>query len=133
MNEFEAAMGLCMLDEMELVIAQRKRIYEYYEEELNGFVTFQKKNKNTTNNFSYFPIILEDETQLKKVQNALMCEKIFPRRYFYPSLDTLDYIEPKQYAANSRDISKRILALPIFVELEKADQDKIIKILKENL
>lgn len=133
MNEFEAAMGLCMLDEMEFVIEQRKKIFEYYEEELNGLVKFQEKNKDTTNNFSYFPIILEDETRLKKVQNALTYEKIFPRRYFYPSLDTLDYIEPKQYAANSRDISKKILALPIFVELEKADQDKIIKIVKESL
>ena len=38
-------------------------------------------------------------------------------------------IEPKQECKISRDISKRILCLPIYAELEK---DIIIKTIKEN-
>jgi dTDP-4-amino-4,6-dideoxygalactose transaminase len=56
-----------------------------------------------------------------------------PRRYFYPSLDTLTYIEPKQEMLISRDISTRILCLPIYAELEKEIQKKIISIIKESL
>ena len=132
MNEFEAAMGLCMLDEIEIISQKRKNIYEKYEKELDGSVQFQEQNLHTTQNHSYFPIILEDEEQLLKVQKALNEKQIFPRRYFYPSLDTLSYIEPKQYSPISRDISKRILALPMYPELDEDDQIQIVNIIKEN-
>jgi dTDP-4-amino-4,6-dideoxygalactose transaminase len=42
-------------------------------------------------------------------------------------------ILPKQECKISRDISKRILCLPIYAELEKDIQDIVIKAIKENL
>jgi len=133
MNEFEAAMGLCMLDEMEEVSQKRKAVYERYKNELRGIVQFQKQNIHSTQNYSYFPIILKDEAQLLKLQKALNEKEIFPRRYFYPSLDTLSYIEPKQHSPISRDMSNRILALPIYPELEEHDQINIISLIKDSL
>ena len=133
MNEFEAAMGLCMLDEIEYIFERRKKVYEIYENELDGLVKFQEKNKNASLNYSYFPIIFEDENQLLKVKEVLNKENIFPRRYFYPSLDTLSYIEPKQFLPVSRDISRRILCLPMYPELQQHEQVQITKIIKENL
>jgi dTDP-4-amino-4,6-dideoxygalactose transaminase len=133
MNEFEAAMGLCMLDEMENVLEKRKVVYERYEKELSELVQFQKREDNTSNNYSYFPIVLKDETETLKLQHALNHQGISPRRYFYPSLDTLHYIEPKQYCVNSRDISTRIVCLPLYPELSKDDQNKIIAIIKSVL
>lgn len=133
MNEFEAAMGLCVLDDIEEIKAKRKLVTDIYKNELNGLVQFQKQNENATENYSYFPVVFENETQLLKVQKALNEKDIFPRRYFYPSLDTLTYIEPKQKMPISRDISKRILCLPIFAELNKETQEIIIKTLKEHL
>lgn len=133
MNEFEAAMGLCMLDEMEIVNKKRKKLYETYEKEFFGVIQLQKINKNLIQNYSYFPVIFETQEQLFKVQQSLNVRNIFPRRYFYPSLDTLSYIEPKQKCEISRDISKRILCLPIYFELEENEQSKIISIIKENL
>ena len=130
MNEFEAAMGLCVLDEIENIKNSRKEVYETYQKELNGIVQFQEQNKNATENYSYFPIVFKTEEQLLKVQKALNDKQIFPRRYFYPSLDTLEYIEPKQECKISRDISKRILCLPIYAELEKDVQDIIISTIK---
>ena len=133
MNEFEAAMGLCMLDEMEEVSRSRKVIYERYEKELNGLVQFQAQNSQSTQNYGYFPIVLKDEEQTLKLQKALNEKQIFPRRYFFPSLDTLSYIEPKQFMPISREISSRILALPMYPELSEDEQTKIIKIIKENI
>lgn len=130
MNEFEAAMGLCMLDEMEEVFQRRKDIYRSYEKELKGIIQFQEQNSDSTQNYGYFPIVLKDEEQTLKLQKALNEKQIFPRRYFYPSLDTLSYIEPKQYAPISRDISSRILALPIYPELEENEQGLILDIIK---
>ena len=132
MNEFEAAMGLCLLDEIEEINQKRKDIYITYEKELKSFIEFQNQNQYSTSNYSYFPIILKSEEQTLKMQRALNNKGIFPRRYFYPSLDTLNYIEPKQFMSNSRDISSRVLCLPLYPELTEDEQMKIINILKEN-
>jgi len=133
MNEFEAAMGLCMLDEIENIKNSRKEVYETYQKELKDLVQFQEQNENATENYSYFPVVFKSEEQLLKVQKALNDKQISPRRYFYPSLDTLEYIEPKQECKISRDISKKILCLPIYAELEKDIQKTIFKTIKENL
>ena len=133
MNEFEAAMGLCVLDDIEEIKEKRKDILEIYRKELKDLVYFQEQNKNATENYSYFPVVFKTEEQLLKVQKALNEKQIFPRRYFYPSLDTLEYIEPKQECQISRDISTRILCLPIYAELENEIQVQIISTIKESL
>jgi len=133
MNEFEAAMGLCMLDEMEEISQKRKEVYERYKKELEGLVQFQDQNLHSTQNYAYFPIVLKDKEQTLALQEALNKKQIFPRRYFYPSLDTLSYIKPKQYAPVSRDISSRILALPMYPELEEKEQAIIIETIKDSL
>ena len=133
MNEFEAAMGLCVLDDIKEIEEKRKSVIENYRRELKDLVQFQKQNENATENYSYFPVVFKNEEELLKVQKALNDKQIFPRRYFYPSLDTLEYIEPKQECKKSREISKRILCLPIFAELGKDAQENIIQTMKENL
>lgn len=133
MNEFEAAMGLCMLDEMEEVLEKRKVVFKRYEKELENLIGLPTQNSHSSQNYTYFPILLKDEEETLKIQKALNEKQIFPRRYFYPSLDTLGYIEPKQYCKISRDISKRILALPLYPELLEDSQVEIIKIIKNTI
>lgn len=133
MNEFEAAMGLCLLDEIDNIIENRKIRWEFYKKELQNYVQLQDINPDIEYNYAYFPIIFENEEILLKVKNTLNKENIFPRRYFYPSLDTLYYIEPKQYMLISRDLSKKILCLPLYPTLEKEIQKKIIKIIKNEI
>ena len=131
MNEFEAAMGLCVLDDIESIKESRKNVIELYKKELSSLVVFQEQNKQASQN--YMPVVFKSEDELLRVQKALNEKEIYPRRYFYPSLDTLEFIEPKQECEISRDISKRILCLPLYVELENDNQIKIIKIIKESL
>lgn len=133
MNEFEAAMGLCVFDDLSIIIEARKKVYERYLQELEGFVEFQQRDEDATPNYNYMPVLFESEEQLLGVQKALNKEDIFPRRYFYPSLDTLSYIEPKQCMPISRDVSRRILCLPIYVELSEEMQTQIIEIVKDNI
>ncbi|PHR59486.1 MAG: aminotransferase DegT [Arcobacter sp.] len=129
MNEFEAAMGLCVLDEIELIQEQRKELYERYFNALTGIVEIQKKNENCTNNHAYFPILFKNEQQLLRVVKILKDNGINPRRYFYPSLDTLPYTQDSDVMPVSRDVSERILALPIYPGLELEVQDRIINII----
>ena len=133
MNEFEAAMGLCMLDEIDGVLEKRKVVFEHYKAALKGVVTFQKQNIHSSENYGYFPIIFENEKQMERVQKALNSVDIYPRRYFYPSLNTLSYIEPKQDMPVSEDISSRILSLPIYSELSIREQSTIISAIEASL
>lgn len=133
MNEFEAAMGLCVLDDMEEIEKKRKVVFDIYAKELQGYVQFQEQNVNTSKNYSYFAIVLKSESELLNVLDALNEKNIFPRRYFYPSLDTLPYIEPKQNMKVSREISRKVLCLPMYPELRIEDQYNIINIIRNNI
>lgn len=130
MNEFEAAMGLCVLDEIENITTQRKEIWQTYQQELEGLVKFQKWNEYSKPNYAYVPVLFEAEEQLLKVETKLKESNIIPRRYFYPSLDTLDYLKNKQACLTSRDIASRILCLPIYPGLLVEQQQKVIDVLK---
>lgn len=132
MNEFEAAMGLCVLDDIDEILVQREELYNLYKNHLQNFVSLPKWNSGSSNNYSYFPILLKNEKQLLRVEQALNRENIFPRRYFYPSLDTLDYVG-SQFMTISRDVSSRILCLPFYVGLEQVEVNRIIQKVKDSL
>ena len=46
---------------------------------------------------------------------------------------TLLSIEPKQECKISREKKKKILCLPIYAELTKAEQNSILNIIKQNI
>ena len=133
MNEFQAAMGLSILDDIPELIARRKVIHDLYCLELSKYLLFQKTEKNCSKNYSYFPVLFKDENELLHIQKELNKHSIFPRRYFYPSLDQLDFVSTNSNIIISKDISSRILCLPIYPELSRDEQLSIINIIKTNL
>jgi len=54
---------------------------------------------------------------------------VFPRRYFYPSLNTLPYLNERFSCPVSEDICLRIACLPLFVGLEDDTVRKICEVL----
>lgn len=131
MNEFEAAMGLCVLDEIDTIRQRREDIWQVYTNELSNIVELQQWNEYGKNNFAYAPVLFESEEQLLKIEAKLKENDILPRRYFYPSLDTLSYLDSKQICDNSRDVASRILCLPIYPALEKENIKRILNIIKD--
>jgi len=129
MSEFQAAMGLCLLDEIDQSIENRRIAYESYMSKLNKIqgIAFQRHNENCNCNYGYMPVLFRDEETLLKVKERLEANDIYPRRYFYPSLDTLEYVE-SDYMENSNDVSKRILCLPMSDYLSKDDICKIVSL-----
>lgn len=130
MNEFEAAMGLCILDEIELIKTQRSKVWQKYQENLPPLLTFQKWNEKSRNNCAYAPVLFESEAQLLEVEAKLKDNDILPRRYFYPSLDTLDYLYTNQMCLVSRDIASRILCLPIYPGLSNNQLETITDLIR---
>ena len=133
MNEFEAAMGLCVLDDINLILEKRKATYNNYDQALSGAVRLQEKNNNSSNNYAYFPIVLESEDQLLSIVQKLNKMQIFPRRYFRPSLNKLGYVEQGQACPISEDISNRVLCLPLSHSIKEKDQNIIVNTILEAL
>lgn len=132
-SEVQAAMGLAVLPYMDQIISERKKVVDFYNENLNfGMLKGMKIRENTDWNYSYNPIVFESEEQLLKVQRALNVENIQPRRYFYPSLNNLPYVD--QVKMNVSDsIAKRVLCLPLYVGLEEENIWTIVQIINKNL
>lgn len=133
MNEFEAAMGLCVLDDIATINARRQHIWDIYHNQLNRLVGFQLFNANATNNHAYAPVVFESEEQLLRVEAHLKNNYIMTKRYFYPSLDTLSYLDSEQIMPVSRDVARRALCLPIDPGLTDQQVEKVVNILREAL
>lgn len=132
MNEFEAAMGLCVIEHMDDILECRKHLYETYERNLSGYFQLQKINSDCTRNYSYFPIVCRSENQLLDIKNMLNSFDIYPRRYFYPSLNRLQFLNSKDSdVQNAETLSSRVLCLPLYADLEASTQAKIIELLKK--
>lgn len=128
-SELHAAMGLVNLKYMDEILKVRKEQHGLYNEALEALdVTRPEINKNCKWNYSYYPVIFKSEEQLLKSFSDLKDNWIYPRRYFYPSLSTLEYVE-KYDVPVCDSISKRIMCLPLYHNLKKQDIDFIARIL----
>jgi len=128
-SELQAAMGLAVLPYMGEILGERANLVQHYNDLLDfNLIKKIKIRENTDWNFSYYPVLFPNETELLKAQDKLNAQKIMPRRYFYPSLNKLPYIQ-NQNMPISEDISKRILCLPLFFDLKKEEVTKIINTL----
>ena len=130
MSELQAAMGLSVLPYIHDIFESRKMAVDYYNEHLNfNFLKCLSIRKGTEWNYSYYPVIFETEEHLLLVLKKLSDLNIYPRRYFYPSLNTLDYIENRAQMDISESISKRILCLPLFSGITEDVLDDIIRMI----
>jgi dTDP-4-amino-4,6-dideoxygalactose transaminase len=135
-SEFNAAMGLSIFPHVQDIIASRKRLCEAYDVRLAGVKDKIQRPVVpfcTTYNFAYYPVVFSKEDALLRVREALNEAGIFPRRYFFPSLNTLDYLPIRQECPVSEMISKRALCLPLFFEMEEELVEKIASIIQKVL
>lgn len=128
-SELQSAMGLAVFDELDFIFSERKKVVDFYLNNLDFTkLSTMKIRENTQWNYSYFPVIFNSEEELLRVQKQLNAADIFPRRYFFPSLNTIDFVEGEPMPI-SESIASKILCLPLFVGLEKQDLEKITTII----
>jgi len=128
-SEFHAAMGLSIIGYMDEVLKRRKEQYLYYQKMLKNLnVSFLRLNPDGEFNYSYLPIIFQSEEELENAIKALNKQHVFPRRYFYPSLNTLGFTD-RYSCPISEDISRRVLTLPLHHDLTFESIDMICEIL----
>ncbi|RYZ78612.1 MAG: DegT/DnrJ/EryC1/StrS family aminotransferase, partial [Moraxellaceae bacterium] len=128
-SEFHAAMGLCNINHIDQILAKRKDLFEHYVSRLGKLnVKLQIIHDNTDFNYAYFPVIFRSEEIMLDCMKQLELVQVYCRRYFYPSLSALPYID-KINMPICDSISKRIMCLPLYHTLTSSDQDLVVRII----
>lgn len=83
----------------------------------------------TRYNYSYYPVIYKTEKTCLEAISILEANQISPRRYFYPSLNKVDYVSG-QSCPVAEDIATRILCLPLYYELDTSQISRICDCIK---
>jgi dTDP-4-amino-4,6-dideoxygalactose transaminase len=129
MSEIHAALGLANIKYLDDILLDRKKKYLTYREKLQTSPKFSfQKIQHGTSNYAYFSIAFNHEKSLLNVLNELEANEIFPRRYFYPSVNKHKNIKIEQSMPISEDLSKRILCLPLYWQIEEENIERIVKI-----
>lgn len=132
-SEFQAAMGLVNLTHKDEILTERKKVVDRYNRGLSSAVKRLALREGVVHNYSYYPVTFKDATITSTIIEKLNDNNIFPRRYFYPSLNTLPYLQDKSSCPVSEDISSRIICLPLYVGLGQDDVNRIIDIINKEV
>ncbi len=132
-SELQAAMGLAVFNHFDEIFSWRKKVTEKYDSLLDfDRLKTIKFRETTERNYHYYPVIFESENQLLEVKKALNEKDIFPRRYFYPSLNTVPYLGNQKMPV-SESIAERVLCLPLSAELDLDSVELISEVINKNL
>ena len=133
LSEFHAAMGLCVLDDIDTIIERRVAIADFYQEQLSDWVEFQQWDTDATKNGAYAPVLLKDEQQVLRVQRELSLQNIQTRRYFWPDLSHSECYRHNADTPIATQMAKRSLCLPMYAELTLGEQKQVVEQLKSIL
>ena len=129
-TEPHAAMGLCLLDRVRENIAGRKLVSEMYDARMpSGGLRKPALRAGLSYNYAYYPVVFDTEKAMRRALDGLRGENVFPRRYFYPALNTLPYLTRRQACPVAESIAARVLALPLYAELQESTVERIMRII----
>tara|TARA_B100000963_G_C22623621_1_gene671204 strand:- start:216 stop:1370 length:1155 start_codon:yes stop_codon:yes gene_type:complete len=137
LSDLNCSLGTSQLKKINFLINSRKKIYNLYVKKLsdinpNLYVhQFQKKIKSSFHLFLIninFKNINKTKDHFIKFLNA---EGIYPQFHYIPIYKFQVYKQKKIYFSGAENYFKNTVSLPIFVDLNKSSQNKIIKSIKK--
>jgi dTDP-4-amino-4,6-dideoxygalactose transaminase len=128
-SEMHAAMGLTVLPHVPALVAGRRHVTELYDARLRGSALERPRiPAGVTYSYAYYPVLLPGEQALLDVRAALHEAGVQPRRYFYPSLNRLPYLQGAPCPV-SESAALRALCLPLYPDLADADVHRICDVI----
>jgi dTDP-4-amino-4,6-dideoxygalactose transaminase len=120
-----------MLDDIDIIMERRMHHFDLYHRLLGDKVAFPLWHELANQNAAYLPVIFDTEQQCSRVFAALEQNKIQSRRYFSPSLNTLEHLHAGKSATCpvSERFAKTTLCLPFFVGLSEQNINKVCRVL----
>jgi dTDP-4-amino-4,6-dideoxygalactose transaminase len=140
MNEFQAAIGLLMLDVVNAEIEKRKKLTMVYRSRLSRVpgISYRIEMPGVNHNYYNFVITVDqDRFGLSRdvLYDKLKAYNIFTRKYFYPLCSQFQCY--KQYPSSSplnlpvaEKTAKEVLSLPLYGDLKEEDIHKICDVIE---
>jgi dTDP-4-amino-4,6-dideoxygalactose transaminase len=133
LNEYQCAVGLTLLDNIENIIEHRAMLFSIYREELKDFVELPEWHVQASLNGAYMPIYIENSCKQIEIIEALTKNNIESRRYFTPSLDVA-YSKQYNFGCNrSQRLAGGVICLPLHAYMDLNDVKKVSKLIKDEI
>lgn len=133
LNEYQCAVGLTLLDEIDTVLEHRSALFELYRNELKDTVAIPTWYENARFNGAYMPIYIESISSQNSVIEALAAANIQSRRYFTPSLD-IAYPQLESFGyKNSQKLAGGIICLPLHAYMSIDDVLIVTNLIKKTI
>lgn len=133
LNEYQCAVGLTLLEQMDDIAKHRAYLYKIYCDGLKDIVEIPQWNQQASFNGSYMPIYIDDIIMLQQVIDSLADKGVQSRRYFTPPLNEVFHEIKNSQLNNSTKISAGILCLPLHYSMSQNDVNFVISALKNIL
>ena len=140
MNEFQAAIGLLMLDIVDEEIEKRKKLTMIYRDRLKNIPGIGFKIDMPGVKHNYYNFVITVDKQIFGISRDELYENfkrynIFTRKYFYPLCSQFQCY--KKYQSSSRKnlsvatkVSNEVLSLPLYGGLKEDDIHRICDIIE---
>lgn len=128
LDEIRAAVGLCILEEIDLIIEKRLELTALYDKALGDYVERPALRPGSTANGIYYPVLFQGPDQREAVERALEAAGISGRRYFAPSLDEVACFGDQTPCPVSRDAASRVLCLPMYADLALEEAERVVSV-----
>jgi dTDP-4-amino-4,6-dideoxygalactose transaminase len=138
MSEFNSALGLLQLQHIDNALARRKEIdflYRSLLSSVNGIHCLGCSGEAVAN-YAYFPILISDKYPMSRdgLFEKLKENGILVRRYFYPLISSFPMYRGLVSAQQGNlpiatDAALRVICLPMYPDLEHANQLRVIDLI----
>ena len=137
LSDINCALGLSQLKKIRFFLKKRKTVYKKYVEKLNQFnrnLTLINYSKIIKPAYHLFIINIKFSILKKNKEHFikyLMQHKIFAQQHYIPIYKFSVYNGRKSDFSGAEKYFKNSVSIPIFVNLSKKSQNKVIKIIKD--
>ncbi len=143
MSSMQAALGLAQLERIDELVAHKRRIFEWYREELSGIagLGLNREPEGTKNSYWMVTATIDDRFDLPKsaLMASLRAEGIDTRPFFYP-LSSLPAFRSQGGEARWRRrnptayrVSAQAINLPSALSLRREDVSRVCEALRTEL
>lgn len=135
MSNIQAAIGCAQLERIEELIAEKRRIFNYYAEQLSNLpISMNPEPPNTINGY-WMPSVVADAGvpfDREQLLNELKSDHIDGRVFFWP-LSMLPMFEDMPQHVISYGLYHRAINLPTYHDLTETEMDRVIRIIRNQI
>lgn len=128
MSEFQAAIGLAVLEDFDQVIRCRQTVAGRYEAALAGSPRVERVWRTPSSPWSTYPVLLREGLDADQVIDEAARRGVELRRYYRP-LHGMPHFRDSPRAASlsvTERIAPRMVCLPVYSDMTAAEQDDIL-------